>query len=693
MISRLFDPVAPLLAGALLAVAAPAAAGAQAPDRTESLLSLSLEQLMNIEVTSVGKKSQPLSSAAAAIYVITQEDIRRSGASTIPELLRMVPGLDVAQSDSRHWAVSARGFNSVYAAKLLVLVDGRSVYSPVFSGVLWDQLDVPLQDIERIEVIRGPGGTIWGANAVNGVINIITKKTKDTQGPSITAGTGSDVQADGTLQYGGRIGEAADYRLYAKGFDRPGFVSPTGADLGDSWRGGSVGGRLDWTASPRDSLSFSGQYYRQRMENPLELPSLVGPPVETRLVQHNAGGHALVEWSHRFSEASQTTLQAFFNRVDYQDAASGEATDTWDVEFRHHLLAGARHDLVWGGGYRRVFNEAAASPYLTMTPIRGSEAIFNGFVQDEFALTPSLHLIGGVKLEHNTFTGWENEPSLRVAWEPARSQTLWASVSRAVRVPSFADENIRLFVLGIPADAPQGSSPFPLPFPAPVAINVLGNPGGQKSEELVAWEAGYRGALSQGLTVDLTAFYNSYSRLTGVGLDPPFFTADPPPPHLELDLRYGNQLKGHTYGAELSANWRPRPWWRLSGSYSVMQYKITVADPSAFVTDDPSIRPILLAGTVGVSPHYQAQLRSYMDLPGRTELDAAIYRVGALAGADVPAYTRLDVRLGWRATDHVSFSLAGRNLLQARHPEFSPIVYSPAAEVPRSVYFTVTLGY
>jgi iron complex outermembrane receptor protein len=663
-----------------LLTAAPASALAQPADAggsadAQKLLDLPIEQLMNLEVTSVGKKPERLGDTAAAVYVITQEDIRRSGLTSIPELLRMVPGLDVAQTDARHWAVSVRGFNSVYASKLLVLVDGRSVYTPVFSGVLWDQQDLPLEDIDRIEVIRGPGATIWGANAVNGVINIITKPAADTQGPSASFGVGTDTTAEGTLQQGGKLGPDASYRIYLRGLERRSFDTPDGGSAGDRWREGRLGARLDWSPSAADDLSLQGESFGERTDGILLPPSLVGPPVPTSVVQKDWGGHVLGAWNHRFSANSELTVQGYFDRMHWEDYTDAIGVDTYDLEVRHHLQPGARHDIVWGAGFRDVRYDARPNPYVTVVPYQGSEQIFNVFAQDEFALASSVHLIGGIKFEHNSFTGWESEPSLRVVWTPAANQTLWAAVSRAIRMPSIGDEAVVFNRIGFPATT---VSP-------PILVRVLGDPGLQRSEELVAWEAGYRAAVGRSVELDLATFYNRYSSLASIGSGAPFFEPAPPPPHLVAPQVYGNQLKAQSYGLEAQVNWQATRRWRLSASYSLLQARVSAAAPGVDLASQGLVQ--------GFGPHYQLQLRSYLDLPGRVELDSAIYRVGRIAGTGTPAYTRLDIRLGWRVNDRLSASLSGRNLLQARHAEFSALDLSAPVQVPRSVYATIAVRY
>ncbi len=672
-----------LVCAALLA-ATSAPVGAWAADRPAAaesgdeaqgdLTSLPLEDLMNLEVTSVSKKPQRLSQAASAVYVITREDIRRSGMTSIADVLRMVPGLDVAQSDSRHWAISARGFNDAYSDKLLVMVDGRSVYMPISRGVLWDMQDLPLENIERIEVIRGPGGTIWGANAVNGVINIITMRAQDTPGPAASVSVGSDGTGPLTVRYGGALSDGAHFRVYVTGFDRAPSVTSDGADAGDGWRGLRTGARLDWAPSTVDEVSVQGAFYAERMSEVMSLPDLLAPPEPTATVQHSSGGHAILAWTHHFSPDSDTTLQAYYDRVDYEEYLGRFGVDAYDVEARHRIRMG-RHEVVWGAGFHSVAYTAPLGPYITLVPPQGDDQVFNLFAQDEIDLGRNVHLIAGAKLEHNTYTGWENEPSLRVLWQPSANHTLWAAVARAIRTPSIGEEFIRFNAAAVP-----GSPLFP-----PVLVAALGNPGAQQSERLVSWEAGYRGVVAPRLSLDLSVFYNRYSSLASISTEPPVFELVPPPPHLLLAYRYGNLLKGETYGLEATARWQVTPRWRLVAGYSLLLGGIS--------SDDPSLDMTVQRNVFGRSPRHQVQLHSYLDLPGRTELDAALYHVSALTADAIPAYTRVDLRLGWQATDRLAFSLSVRNLLQSRHSEFVPIYYAAPTQIPRTVSFAITAGF
>ncbi|MBT2189073.1 TonB-dependent receptor plug domain-containing protein [Sphingobium nicotianae] len=646
---------------------------------TPQLLDLSLDQLMNIEVTSVSKRPESLGGAAAAVYVITQEDIRRSGMSSVPELLRMVPGLQVARFSAHDWAIGARGYDVAFPGKMLVLVDGRSVYTPVLSAVLWDLHELPLQDIERIEVIRGPGATIWGANAVDGVINIITRNARDT--PGLVASASGGTSDDGTVavSYGGKLSDSAFYRVYGKILNRAALRTSTGGDAGDSWRQTRGGVRLDWTPSAADTLSMNAEYYDERANSLALFPNLTGPIVATPQVQINRGGHLLANWNHRFSPASDLTAQGYYDKVHTQFINADVRFDTYDVELRHHVVLGMRHDLVWGGGYRRITYDSRATQVISVSPPSGGETVYNLFTQDDFALTGRLHLIAGLKLEHNSYTGWENEPTLRLRWSIAPDHTVWAAVSKAVRTPSFGDEFARANLAVTPAS----------PTAPPALIAVFGNPGAVDAERLTSWQVGYRGAIEDNLAIDASGFYNRYTKAQSVTTGTPFLESSPPPTHLVVPLVYRNQAAGELYGMELAIRWQILRTWQLFGAYSLNLGDIRPVDPSA-------------ALLVGRGPHHGFQIRSQLDLPGRTEFDAAIYyaseyQVGDFdlansASTAIPAYVRLDLRFGWWASDHLSFSLSGENLLQSRHPESSPTL-SVQTEVPRTVNLTATARF
>jgi iron complex outermembrane recepter protein len=608
----------------------------QSADSTPShelLKTLSVEELMNVVVTSVSRRAEPLSHVASAIQVITQEDIRRSGATSLPEALRLASNLQVAQVDSRQWAISARGFNGTTANKLLVLVDGRTVYTPLFSGVFWDVQDVPLADISRIEVISGPGATLWGANAVNGVINVITKTPQETRGLLVSGGGGTALQGFGTARYGGSAGTGLRYRVYGKGFARDATTLPTGLDATDDWQMGQGGFRLDWEQSEVSRFTLQGDAYGGLMSQ------LAGTDVAVN------GGNVLGRWSRTLSATSDIRVRLYYDRT-HRDIPGTFAEDlnTYDVEFQHRVLAGSRHNIVWGLGYRLLDDNVRNSSSLAFLPAQVVRHWFGGFLQDEIALVPDrLSVALGTKIEHNDYTGVEVQPSGRVNWRMSSSGTLWTAVSRALRTPSRIDRE--LFAPGQPPHALAGGPDF-------------------RSEEVIAYELGYR-VRHRALAVSLATFYNSYEGLRSLE------QANPP---AAFPLVISNGLDGQSYGAELTAEYRPTPGWRIRAGYTELRIKIW---PKANSTDT--------SGGSGEShsPNRQFALHSSADLPAKLRLDGGFRYVSEIANQQLPGYAELDARLTWSPLAQMDLSVVGQNLLHRRHAEFG----SPAArrEIERSV--------
>ncbi len=618
------------------------------------LTSASLEELMNIQVTSVSKKPEALSQAGASVFVITAEDIRHSGAANIPDLLRMVPGVDVARIDANTWAISIRGFNSRYAQKLLVMIDGRTVYSPGFSGVYWDQQGVPLEDIDRIEVIRGPGGTIWGANAVNGVINIITRTAADTQGGLLTAGTGSEESAESLVQYGGKAGSKGQYRVFGRYFKVESSPLVTGENGFDGWHGTQGGFRSDWDLSPRDTLTVQGNLFGTSEGQTIttlfrnNLPELY--TLNDKIAV--ATGNVMGVWKHTFSNGSDATVQAYYDRFRRWDQAL-DILHTGDLDFQYHFHAGAHHEIVTGTTYRITDHSYTQGYEMVFGSGHRVDTLVSTFFQDQILLTRKLSLTLGSKFEHNDYTGFEYEPSAQLVWTPARHQTVWASASRAIRQPSWLDISSDLVAASVPL--PDGSVGL---------VKIFGNPQVQ-AEELRDLEIGYRSQLLKNLSFDITGFNSYYRNLETYAPAAPFFQPLPLPGYLVLPSYYGNLGRAHDYGIDFSASWDPAPWWRLSPGFSMLHMDTAVAGSSG----------AQLVSSPGNSPKYQAQIRSQFNFPKGWEWDTSAYYVSALGSgivntAPVPSYTRLDTRVGWSATEHVQFSVAGQNLLTPRHIEF-----------------------
>ena len=656
------------LAGVTAALAGMPDSGTESslPDLTEA----SLEQLMQIEVTSVAKKEQKLNRVPAAVYVITQEDIRRSGLSSIPELLRLAPGMEVARIASNEWAVSARGFNGRYANKLLVLVDGRPVYNTTFSGVYWDTINVPLDDIDRIEVIRGPGATMWGANAVNGVINIITKATKETQGGLLTAGGGNEPLAAGSIRYGGSIGSGAFYRVFSTYDNHDGVYSQGGTPYADNWYQGRMGFRLDWDMSERDSFVVLGDGYGGRTGQAQMIPMLVSP--YTSLVSYTenpTGGDVLARWRHRASNASETELQIYFDHYARLGEIGGDQLTTFDLDFRHRWQVTERQELQWGFEVKRTADDSQGSFVASLDPPSRAETLYSLFLQDEIQLIPDrLFATAGSKIEHNVSTGFEFQPDLRLMWTPTARHAFWLAASRAVRTPSRIEENAEL-----------NQSVTPEPGGGIEVVCLFGNPH-ERAESLTGFQAGHRTQLGQKVSLDSTIFYNLYDHLQTIEPGQSQWLS---PSYLLLPLYYGNQLKGSGKGVEVAATYKPVDRWTVTGSFSWLGLDINAhsAGKAYSALDD------------GASHHWQ--VRSELNLWRHTSWDSAVYFASPISGQSIPAYTRVDTRLGWRVFPQLELSMGWQNLLQARHVEF----YLPNEglderfEVQRSFFGKVTWSF
>ncbi len=633
-------------------------------DALEYLKSLSIEELLQTEVTSVSKKSEQLFDTAAAVFVITQEDIKRAGVRTIPDALRMVPGLQVAHINASTFAITARGFNEWFSNKLLVLVDGRSVYTPLFSGVYWDLQDTVLEDIDRIEVIRGPGATMWGANAVNGVINIITKHSEKTQGGMIAAGAGNIEKPLIAARYGGNVGQDGTYRVYAKGFRRDGFVNPDGGEGEDEWRSLRTGFRMDVPLSTRDALTLQGESYSGASEFDLRLSGYLTPPFirETHEEADYKGGHLITTWQRRLSDRSNFEVKGYYDWYYRDQIVIEERRNTANVDFKHHLKLPIAHEIVWGLGYRWTEDDTERSANLWMDPDSRCDQLWNAFVQDDIMVWPDrVWLTLGSKFEHNDYSGFEVQPNARLRWKPTLKHTVWASVSRSVRTPSRSDHDIRVNLTS--ANIP----------PAGLTVLRITGDEGFDSEELTAYEAGFRWQKHPILSIDLAGYYNVYDNLRVIESGTAFVETSPGPPHVVIPQVIRNGAQGETYGLEALTTWMPLPRWKLSLGYAWFGADLETSGNNADGEDE-------------ITPRHQWQLRSYLDLPWALSLDTEIYFVDELDSFDIPAYTRVDLRLGWDPTADWSFSLNIENALDDQHPEFPTRSGVVATEVPRIIY-------
>lgn len=608
-------------------------------DTFERLKGLSLEDLMEVEVTSVSRKKQKLADSAAAVYVITQEDIRRSGHQSIPEILRMAPGIQVAQIDSSKWAISSRGLNGRFANKLLVLMDGRTIYSPLYSGVYWDVQDMVLEDIERIEVIRGPGATLWGANAVNGVINIISKSTRDTQAGLATLAVGKNEKYSTSLRYGGSMSPDTTYRIYAKGFERQGgeyFENSLAGDseVADEWKNRRVGFKLESDLTLQDSITLQGDWYNGDSEQNAYIQV---SPFSSVIEQHKAkthGNNLMVDWKHRWSENLGMQFKAYYDYTFRKNRTLEESRKTLDLDFQSDYRIN-QQEIIWGIGYRYIKDDMQKpiGSVLEFEPEEQNLKVFSAFIQDEIAFNDhTMHLILGSKFEHNEYTGNEWQPNIRFLWNPDAQSSVWTSVARAVRTPSRIERDV-VIKPGGPV-VTYGSDAF-------------------ESEELLAYEIGYRVYPSTAISIDLALFSNHYDGLRTLEQD----NAQIPSFRYEFD----NKMEGKTYGMELSIQWDINSDWRINTSYSWLKADFDLDDDSV---DTNSIEK------VHNSPEHQFHLRSYYNISATWELDSAVYYVSELPSSDVGSYTRLDLRLGWHPRKNLEVSFGVQNLLDKQHPEF-----------------------
>lgn len=625
------------------------------------LTGLSLEDLMNVEVTSVAKEPQRIADAPASVTVIGQDDIQRSALGSVPDLLRLVPGMDVAKIDADHWATSARGDNGFLADDLLVLMDGRSLYTPFFGGVTWNAVNYPLMDLDRIEVIRGPGSTLWGSNAVNGVVNIITKSSRDTQGGmfDVTGGSQFDI---GNVRYGGQIDDKTFYRVYSQYQYTGNDGTPSGDPAHDEWQGMQSGFRMDRYTSPQDTLTVQGDVYEQNLkETTTALPVIEDAPF------YENGGDVLGRWTHTESDRADTSLQAYYDRQVLTDQPVGYEQDTFDVQFQNRLPLGAIQDVTWGLGARDYLERVVNGPFVTADPHNTNEYVYNGFVQDQVSIVPNrLQWTLGTKLECNSITDLEVEPSTRLLWTPDDRNSIWAAASRSTRVPSIYEDS-----------------------------RVVGGTFGTddpRAETTYSYEIGYKVQPIKPLTLDVTGFYNTYSGLIE------------PVPNVLLpgQVDYANAVDASSWGGEVSVNWQVAERCRLAASYSYLTGHAQVESNSP---GDFFIPNYLVQLVNGSSPQNQFQVHCYLDLLKNLQLNTSLYYVDALSYINaiatgdsyqsVPSYFRLDMNLRWQVRPNMTVTVGVQNLLQNRHYESGDIASNTvmSTEVPRTIFAEWSMSF
>jgi iron complex outermembrane receptor protein len=646
------------------------AAAARAQDAAEPavpLRELSLEQLASLEVTSVAKQPAVVWRTPAAITVLTQDDIRRSGVTTLPDLLRLVGGVQVARMDSDHWAVGIRGLTTPFSKALLVLIDGRSVYTPLFGGVYWQVQETLLEDVDRIEVIRGPGGTIWGSNAVNGVINVITKHSRESTGLLVSAGAGNVDQGRVSVRLGDTLGDALSYRVYATGSVRGAEYHRDDRSY-DDWSLAQTGFRVDFSRSPGQSLRLQGDLYRGSMGEQVSIASFTPPAaVVTSGSDIVGGGNLVAGWERDLPGSTSLRLQASYDRTSRDAIHFGEVRNRLDVDVLLRTAIGQRHQVSWGAGARSDRSDFTAKyPVLFFVPEDRNQSLASVYGQDEIALLPDrVYATIGTKLEHNVYTGWEVQPSARVLWRVTGEETLWGGVTRAVRTPSRLETDLRLTAFG---------------SASPPAYLQLSGSRSFEAEDLDGVEAGYRRLVSPSFYVDVTAFHNIYQNLSSFG---PFALSIPltPIPHILVTTDYVNGIRATSNGFEVTPDWRPRAWLRLRASYGLLTIDATDR-PGASDTNNVDLYE-------GSAPRHQGFMQASLTLPRRVEVDYVQRAVGRLASHQVPGYSTGDARVALTLANGLTLAASAQNLFAPRHVEFYRDEF-PQPGVRRSVFVSAT---
>jgi iron complex outermembrane recepter protein len=640
------------------------------PGSEGQLKGLTLEELGNIEVTTASKEPVKVSRTPAAIYVITQEDIRRAGATSIPEALRLAPGVEVARIDAVKWSIGIRGFGSRLSRDVLVVIDGRTVYDPLYAGVYWEVQDTLMEDVDRIEVIRGPGGTIWGPNAVNGVINVITKSTKDTHGELVSVGGGNE-QDFANFRYGAGNDKDLNYRVYCKAFTRGPEFHPDHVNF-DDWQMGQCGFRMDWDLKngnkSGDEVTLQGDGYDGSIGESIAVAQTA--TVQPSIVQQAgrvSGGNLLGRWRHFLKDGSDLELQAYYDRTSRNEADFAETLDTFDVDFLHRKTLNKRNEFLWGAGARfSLVSVPTVVPTVVFAPDKSTDKLYSAFVQDEIqVLENRLWLTVGSKILRTNFSAFNAEPSARLLWTPTSHQTWWTSVTRAVRTPSNVEETLT-------ASGLASTNPLTIILIEPNAKFL--------PETLQGYEAGYRRLLSSKLYVDIAGFHNRYNNLESIDSALPVLETSPSPAQFVIPLYLGNGWYGSTNGFEIAPDWRPVTWWRFDGSYAYLHMDLNTKSDANVST---------VQSLEGSSPHHQVVVQSSLELPGSLEFSQTYRYVSALPAQLVGSYGTADVRLSWHRIPHFDFSLVGQNLLQPHHAEYGGDPLGLVG-ITRNVYAAIT---
>jgi len=651
----------------------------------DDLTELPFEELINIEFITVFKKRAKIFEAPAAVYAISHENIRRAGATNITDILRTVPGIQVSQHDAHSSAITSRGFSGLsrgisgqFANKLLVLNDGRSIYTPLFSGVSWAAQDVLLADTERIEVIRGPGASLWGANAVNGIINIISKNAKDTQGGLVDAGIGTEQKALSHFRYGGNLGGNNYFRVFGKYLEVDNLVDSTGTTTADGWHVLRGGFRIDSHLASNKMLTFEGEIYDGELGQTYNLVLSNESPVREEFNSKTkiSGGHILGRWKHSFSNSSDLEFQAYFDRVKIQEAVVRGRIHTYDFDFHHRFALNARQEMIWGAGYRLISDKFDSTFGFSLNPPSRKTHLLSTFLQNETTLIPKhLRLTIGSKFERNDYTGFEFQPSIRLLLTPNKQNALWTAASRAVRTPSRGENDARIVL--------DASGPEPNIFTV-----VFGNRDFEP-EKLLALGAGYRHRPTRDLILDFATFYNHYDNLRTE--EPAVLFREPS--GIVVPLNLANYMTGKTLGFEAAADWRVLGNWRVRAAYSHLKIDLTI---------EPQSQDTFAEVIEEQSPRNQFFVSSLLEPNKVLELDFRFRYVDSLPSLGVPSYATLDLRFGWHVTDNFDFSVIGQNLLQKQHAESSSSLTMEnrtlqsgtlASEIQRGLFTKITLQF
>lgn len=623
-------------------------------------LDLTIEQLLDAQVVSASKKMESVSEAPAAIYVVTAEDITRTGVTTIADALRMVPGMVVARSDSNSWAISIRGFNSTLANKLLVLIDGRTVYNPVFGGVLWEANDLMLEDIERIEVVRGPGGSLWGANAVNGVINIITKQSEQTQGNVASAIYGNEEQGTVSVRHGGKWRDNGTYRAYIKLFQRDSSEKLLGEDTYDEWDGFRTGFRADWD----NQFTLQGDAYRTDAQQlrPHHLLTAPFTVIEQQTIRYE-GVNVLGRWINSQDDGSLWSVQSYIDWAK-RDEPFNFIDDrmTYDLEVQYNWAPSTYHEIITGAGYRFMSDDKVGDNNVSFAPQKRNSDLYNLFIQDKITLSPDTWFLTlGSKLEHNDFSGFEVQPNIRLQWKISDAQSMWTSVSRAVRTPTPIEEDLTSTLA------------------TANGVRVAFVPNDDfKSEELTAYEVGYRRQLTESSSIDLATFYNDYEQLGTFSVQAPMLVNNGiDPPHFLIPVKFTNNMVGTSTGFEAALDWNPHENIKISMQYSYLHMSLEALDPTQ-------------EGAEKIYPRHQGGVNIFWNINSHWTLDTSINYVDDLVAFDIEAYTGININLGRKISENLYINLIAQNATDPSHREFGSVSDINVGEIERSIFGKLT---